>query len=240
MYAPGGTPPSSDEPTTAAPPRRLRVLLADGHALFRDGLAELLSTEADLDIVGRVGDSIATIEMCRQTRPHLVLLDIRLPYHPILTTMQGVREAVPHARFVVLASDDEPRLFQEVLAAGAHGVLMKTATREEPVGAIRAIGYQGKTFLSVSQRSAREIARPARANPLSPRESQILELAAKALSNAQIATLLFISEGTVKRHLTNIYAKLGAVSRLDAVNRARAGGLIQPAVEGGELPPPAE
>ena len=120
------------------------------------------------------------------------------------------------------------------------GALMKTATREELVGAIRAIGYQGKTFLSVSQRSAREIARPARANPLSPRESQILELAAKALSNAQIATLLFISEGTVKRHLTNIYAKLGAVSRLDAVNRARAGGLIQPAVEGGELPPPAE
>lgn len=228
---------ASDVPTTSAPVRRLRLLIADGHPLFRDGLAELLSTEEDLDIVGRVGDSIASIEACRRTRPQVVLLDIRLPYHPVLTTMRGVREAVPQVRFVVLAMDDEPKLFQEVLAAGAHGVLMKTATREELVGAIRAIGYQGKTVLSVSQRSAREIAGPVRTNPLSPRESQVLELAARALSNAQIAALLFISEGTVKRHLTNVYAKLNAVSRLDAVNRARAVGLIQPAEEGIQLPP---
>jgi ATP/maltotriose-dependent transcriptional regulator MalT len=103
---------------------------------------------------------------------------------------------------------------------------MKTATREELVGAIRAIGYQGKTVLSVSRRSAAELRLPGR-SPLSGRELEVLELAARALSNAQIAAQLFIAEGTVKRHLTNIYAKLDAVSRLDAVNRARAAGLIQ-------------
>jgi len=102
---------------------------------------------------------------------------------------------------------------------------MKTATREELVGAIRAVGYQGKTVLSVSRRGAAELRLPSR-SLLSRRELEVLELAARALSNAQIATQLFIAEGTVKRHLTNIYAKLDAVSRLDAVNRARVAGLI--------------
>src|SRR5947208_7941569 len=181
-----------------SPANRLRVLLVDDHTLFRDGVAELLAVEEDLHIVGRVGDSVAAVRIARETKPDAILLDVEMPYHPVSVTMRALRRAAPQARILILTVHDEPRLLQEVLAAGAHGVLMKTATREELVGAIRAIGYQGKTFLSVSQRSAREIARPARANPLSPRESQILELAAKALSNAQIATLLVISEGTRK------------------------------------------
>lgn len=211
------------------PPSRLRALLVDDHTLFREGLAELLTIEEDLDIVGRAGDSLAAVRLARQTNPHVVVLDVEMPFHPVRVTMRAIRQAAPQTRILILTMHDEPGLFQEVLAAGAHGVLMKTATREELVGAIRAVGYQGKTVLSVSRRSAAELAGRVRHNPLSRRESEVLELAAKAMSNAQIAAALFIAEGTVKRHLTNVYAKLGAVSRLDAVNRARASGLIQTA-----------
>jgi DNA-binding NarL/FixJ family response regulator len=144
----------------------------------------------------------------------------------VRVTIRGIRRASPETRILILTMHDDPGLLQQVLAAGAHGVLVKTATREELVGAVRAVGYQGKTVLSVSRRSGAALAVPA-SNPLSPRELEVLELAGQALSNAQIATHLFISEGTVKRHLTNIYNKLGAVSRLDAVNKAVAARLIQ-------------
>jgi DNA-binding NarL/FixJ family response regulator len=213
-------------------PDRLRTLLVDDHTLFREGLAELLMTEDDLEVVGRVGDSVAAVRMARQTNPHVVLLDVEMPFHPVRVTMRAIHEAAPRTRILILTMHDESRLFQELLAAGAHGVLMKTATREELVGAVRAVGYQGKTVLSVSRRSAIELAGGARYDPLTPRESEVLELAARALSNAQIAATLFIAEGTVKRHLGSVYAKLGAVSRLDAVNRARAAGLIQLAEPG--------
>jgi DNA-binding NarL/FixJ family response regulator len=219
-----------------SPPNRLRLLLVDDHTLFRDGVAELLAIEEDLDVVGRVGDSVAAVRMARETKPDTILLDVEMPYHPVSVTMRALRGAAPQARILILTMHDEPRLLQEVLAAGAHGALMKTATREELVGAIRAVGYHGKTVLSVSTRTAVELTLPTH-SPLSPRELEVLELAARALSNAQIAAQLFIAEGTVKRHLTNIYAKLDAVSRLDAVNRARAAGLIQLADDVGESMP---
>jgi DNA-binding NarL/FixJ family response regulator len=219
-----------------SPASRLRVLLVDDHTLFRDGVAELLSVEEDLDVVGRVGDSVAAVQTARETKPDAILLDVEMPYHPVSVTLRALRQAAPQARILILTMHDEPRLLQEVLAAGAHGALMKTATREELVGAIRAVGYHGKTVLSVSTRSAIELTLPSH-SPLSARELEVLELAARALSNAQIAAQLFIAEGTVKRHLTNIYAKLDAVSRLDAVNRARAAGLIQLPDDGGDTMP---
>src|SRR5262249_24294736 len=205
---------------------RLRVLLVDDHTLFREGLAELLATEEDLKIVGRAGDSVTAVRLAGSTSPHIVLLDVEMPYHPVRVTMRAIRNAAPKAHILILTMHDEPCLVHQVLTAGAHGVLMQSATREELVGAIRAVGYQGKTVRSVSRQSARELSLPS-GDQLSRRELEVLELAARALSNAQIAAALSIAEGTVKRHLTNICAKLGAVSRLDAVNRARAARLIQ-------------
>jgi len=123
---------------------------------FPTRVAELLAVEEDLHIVGRVGDSVAAVRIARETKPDAILLDVEMPYHPVSVTMRALRRAAPQARILILTVHDEPRLLQEVLAAGAHGVLMKTATREELVGAIRAVGYHGKTVLSVSTRSAVE------------------------------------------------------------------------------------
>jgi DNA-binding NarL/FixJ family response regulator len=208
------------------PGSRLRVLLVDDHRLFREGLAELLAVEEDLEIVGQAGDSVAAARMAAGMRPNAVLLDVEMPYHPVPVTMRNIRQASPHTRILILTMHDDFALLQRVLADGAHAVLIKTASRQELVGAIRAVGYQGRTVLSVPQHSVSKLGSRAR-NPLSCREVEVLGLAAGALSNAQIAAQLFITEGTVKRHLTNIYAKLGAVSRLDAVNKAQAGRLIQ-------------
>jgi DNA-binding NarL/FixJ family response regulator len=210
----------------AEPAPRLRVVLVDDHTLFREGVAELLGAEDDVEVVGKAGDSVTAVRLVGSKRPEVVLLDVEMPYHPVRVTIRGIRRAAPNTRILILTMHDDPGLLQQVLAAGAHGVLVKTATREELVGAVRAVGYQGKTVLSVSRRSGAALAVPA-ANPLSPRELEVLELAGQALSNAQIGAHLFITEGTVKRHLTNVYSKLGAVSRLDAVNKAVAAKLIQ-------------
>jgi DNA-binding NarL/FixJ family response regulator len=215
-------------------PRVLRIALVDDHTLFRQGLSELLAVEPDLDIVGQAGDSVAAVQMIASHRPDTVLLDVEMPHHPVGVTIEGIRRASPETRILILTMHDDPLLLQEVLAAGAYGLLVKTATRDELVGAIRAVGYYGKTVLSVSHSTVAELAAAPR-NPLSPRELDVLKLASRAMSNAQIANSLYIAQGTVKRHLTNIYAKLGAVSRLDAVNKAVAAHLIRPPDTGGEI-----
>lgn len=213
--------------------RVLRILLVDDHTLFRQGLAELLAVEKDLEIIGQAGDSVGAVELVARQRPDTVLLDVEMPHHPVSVTIDGIHRASPETRVLILTMHDDPLLLQEVLAAGAHGLLVKTATRDELVGAIRAVGHHGKTVLSVSYSTVAELATTPR-SPLSPRELDVLKLASRALSNAQIATALYIAQGTVKRHLTNIYAKLGAVSRLDAVNKAVAAHLIRPPDTGGD------
>jgi DNA-binding NarL/FixJ family response regulator len=203
----------------------LRVLLVDDHQLFREGLAELLRVERDLEIVGQVGDSEAAVEMAGRTRPDVVLLDVEMPFHPVPVTMYNIKRVAPETRILILTMHDDLALMQRVLADGASGVMVKKASRQELVGAIRTVGYRGAGVVSVPPDRTGALARCAR-NPLSHREIEVLRLAAGALSNAQIAAELYITEGTVKRHLTNIYAKLGAVSRLDAVNKAQANWLI--------------
>ncbi|HWG98451.1 MAG TPA: response regulator transcription factor [Pilimelia sp.] len=219
----------------AEPGNRLRVMLANDHTLFRAGIAGLLAVEPDLEVVAQAGDSETAVRLAAATRPSVVLLDDELPYDPVQVTIGRLQRAAPGTRILVLTARHEPFLAQEVLAAEAHGVLAKDATREELVSAVRAVAYHGKTVLLPS-RPLGEPPHPAQ-SPLSPREREVLELAGQALSNAQIGAQLYITEGTVKRHLTNIYAKLGAVSRLDAVNKAVAARMIRPPEPGVTRPP---
>lgn len=203
----------------------LRLMLVDDHTLFREGLAELLTVEADIRVVAQAADSETAVRVAAAARPDTVLLDVEMPYAPVQETIVRLQEACPAARVLVLTMHDDPLLATQVVEAGAHGLLAKTITRQQLVQAVRAVGYRDELVPPPSRRPG-EIGPPA--TVLSPRERQVLELAGQALSNAQIGARLFITEGTVKRHLTNIYAKLGAVSRLDAVNKAAALRWIRP------------
>ncbi|GAB1646282.1 LuxR C-terminal-related transcriptional regulator [Krasilnikovia sp. MM14-A1259] len=208
------------------------ILVAGDHALLREGLVEMVTAEPDFRVVGQAGNSVTAVQSVAARRPRVVLLDVEMPDRPVCATVRQIRRISPRTRVVVLAMDDDLRLLRDVLAAGAHAALVRSASRQELVGVIRTVCQEATSVLMVSHRNASQLAVPA-SSPLSRRELQVLELAAQALSNAQIATRLRIVEGTVKRHLTNVYTKLGAVSRLDAVNKAEAARLLQPSFRTG-------
>jgi len=205
---------------------RIRVLLVDDHVLFRDGIRGILKVQDDFVVVGEAGDSERALFLVAETHPDVVLLDVEIPGEKITSTVRRVRLLAPDTRVIILSMHDGPRLLRELLALGIRGYLLKSISWQELVSAIRSSWADpSRVILSVSPESlagACEAASPL----LSPREREVLELTAEAMSNSQIATRLSLTEATVKRHLHNIFAKLGAVSRIDAVNKARAASLI--------------
>lgn len=218
-----------DEPTT--------ILIVDDHALFREGLREILEAQADLVVVGEAGDSEGAVALAADKQPHVVLLDVEIPGDEVTTTVGRIRELSPSSEVLILSMYDGPQLVQSLLAAGIKGYLLKSVHWQELVAAIRsARGDGGRILLAVSRESLAQVEGRS-ANVLSEREREVLELAAQALSNTQIASRLSLTEATVKRHLRNIFVKLGAVSRIDAVNKAVAASLITTGDRGGSRPP---
>lgn len=209
----------------------IRILVADDHTLLREALCEVLRADPGLRIVAQAGDGDATVRMARAHRPDVVLLDIEMPNHDPPATVRRLLAEDPGLRIIVLSMYDGPDTVQNLLALGVCGYLHKSATRGTLVSAIRAHADDGPrtVTLSVSSQSLRRAeAEPPGAAVLSAREAQVLAFVAEALSNRQIGSRLGITEGTVKRHLRNIYGKLEATSRIDAVNKAEARGLIAP------------
>jgi DNA-binding NarL/FixJ family response regulator len=209
----------------------ITVALVDDHVLFRDGIQEILENEPDITVVGGIGDSEGAVELVTRTRPDVVLLDVEIIGDEVTTTVQRLRRLVPETRIVILSMYDGPHLVQPLLAIGIRGYLLKTASREELVSAVRSVYVDdGRIILGVSRESLAQLNAGNRdgAGPLSQRERDVLQLVAQALSNSQIARRLLLTETTVKRHLSNIFAKLGAVSRIDAVNKAIAASIIDP------------
>ncbi|MEW9534554.1 response regulator [Microbispora sp. NPDC049125] len=210
------------------PEPRIRVALVDDHALFREGLHELLEMQEDLEVVGQAGDSVSALAMIAEQQPDIILLDVEIPGAEAPDTVAGIRLRSPRSQIIILSMYDGSQLLRRLLAAGVRGYLLKSVHREELISAIRSVhGEPDRIVLTVSRESLAQAQGPA-PGVLSDRELQILELAAEALSNSQIATRLALTEATVKRHLRNIFVKLGAVSRIDAVNKAVAAALIAP------------
>jgi len=204
---------------------QITVVLVDDHVLMREGLREILETQPDIVVVGEAGDSAAAVDVVVARQPRVVLLDVEIPGDEVTITVARMLGRAPGADTISLSVDDGPHLLQRLLSLGIRGYLLKSVTRQELVAAVRnACTDDGRVILSVSRRSLAQI--PAATGALSPRELDVLELAAQAMSNAQIAARLYLTEATVKRHLSNIFAKLGAVSRIDAVNKAVAAALI--------------
>jgi DNA-binding NarL/FixJ family response regulator len=199
---------------------RTTVLIVDDHALVREGLCGILEAQEDMRVVGEAGDSAATVALAAQQRPDIVLLDIEIPGGEVTVTVARIRECSPGSRVIILSMYEGPQLVQDLLAAGVRGYLLKSIHWQELVVAIRAVRADSdRVVLGVSRESLRHVHQVSAAGTLSAREREILDLVGQALSNGQIAARLGLTEATVKRHLRNIFIKLGAVSRIDAVNK---------------------
>lgn len=215
---------------TAAPgSERISILLADDHAILRETLRESLEAEPDFLVVDDVGNGMAAVAAAAVHRPGVVLLDIDMPGLPVALTVQRLREVSPQTRVVILSMYDCASFVQELLHFGVRGYVSKGVSRQHLVSVIRAaVNNDQAVLISVSPESVLPPVGDPVPGLLSDRERSLLQLVAQALSNRQIATKLGITEATVKRHLYNIFAKLGAGSRIDAVNKAVAAGLIAP------------
>jgi DNA-binding NarL/FixJ family response regulator len=202
------------------------VLLVDDHALFREGVVEIFAAEDDMRVVGEAENGAEGIALAEVEKPDVVLLDVEMPVMGAEGAIEGILRTSPFSKVLVLTMYDEPRLVRRLLALGAHAYIVKNATREELVAAVRTVHrVEDRVVLSVSRGTADRLEGSERGT-LSRRELEVLLLTVRAMSNKQIASGLGISEGTVKRHLTNIYAKLGVTSRADAAKQAFTSGLI--------------
>jgi DNA-binding NarL/FixJ family response regulator len=208
-------------------PQPLRVVLVDDHRLFRESLGALLGVHEGIEVVAEGADGEEAVRLARQHRPDVLLLDVEMPGQSVLTSLVEIRSASPDTRIVVLTMHENTTLARQLLLRGASAYLIKTIGHHELVAAIRATTERGHDMvtLSVSRGGLAGLAASG-APVLSDRELEVLTLVSRARSNAAIARELQISEGTVKRHLSNINAKLGSTSRLDAVRRATRARLL--------------
>jgi len=209
----------------------LRVVLADDQAVVRDGLALLLSTAEDLEVVATAADGTAAVDMVLAQRPDVALVDLRMPGLDGAQVTEAVRREAPEVRVLVLTTYADDESLFPALEAGARGYLTKDASAEEIEQAIRSVAA-GRTHLdpAVQRRLVDAVvssSAPAAAPPddLTAREVEILRLIAAGLSNGEIAAALVVSGATVKTHVNHIFAKTGARDRAQAVRYAYEHGL---------------
>jgi DNA-binding NarL/FixJ family response regulator len=200
----------------------IAILIADDHALVREGVREILNMQEDMRVVAEAADHPSAVTLATEHQPDIVLLDVEMPGAEITSAVSQIRSRSPRSQVIILSMHEGPQLVQALLATGIRGYLLKSIHWEELVVSIRAVhAHRNRLVLGVSRESLEYARQATAAGALSNREREVLELVAQALSNSQIATRLNLTEATVKRHLRNIFVKLGAVSRLDAVNKAK-------------------
>lgn len=214
----------------------ITILLVDDQALFREALRTLLSIQPDLEIVGEAANGEEAIRLAADLCPAVVLMDLQMPVLDGVAATRRLRSSQPDCRVIALTTFDDNEYVFEGLRAGAVGYLLKDAPSEKLVEAIRAAA-RGESFLqpSVAAKVIAEFTRladkpPHRpqplVDPLSGRELEVLALVANGASNKEIAAALFIAEGTVKNHLTNILGKLAVRDRTQAALKAKELGVI--------------
>lgn len=211
-------------------PDPIRVLLADDHAIVRAGIRQFLEANEDIRVIAETGNGREACELIDRHRPDVAVLDIQMPEMSGIDVARRLRgRKIPVGILVLTAYDDAPYV-QAVLQAGANGYVLKTAQPEEIVQGVRDV-FQGKTVLdaALASRLIRDLQprdEPTPFEALTARELEILTLAARGFTNKAIGAQLTISDRTVQNHLANIFGKLHAASRTEAVMRAVAQHLI--------------
>jgi len=216
---------------------RIRVLVADDHAILRAGLRMLITAQPDMEVVGEARDSREALDLTRALAPDVLTLDLTMPGGGSIKTIERLRQECPRTRVLVLTMHDDPAYLTAVLAAGGAGYVVKTAADVELLTAIRAVA-QGRTFVDIG---------PARATPdggaaeagggprrpgglasLSEREREVLTLLVRGHTNQEIAGKLFLSVKTIETYRARIADKLGLRSRAELVRYALEVGLLRP------------
>ncbi len=203
---------------------KVRILIADDHTIFRDGLRRLLESEPEFEIAGEAGDGAEAVSMVQHTRPDLLLLDLAMPRVPGLEALREVVGLKSPTKVILLTAAIEKKQIIEALQVGAKGVVMKDAATQMLIKAIRTV-MQGQYWVGrepvsdmvgyLKQQIATQPAPKAKSYGLTRREIEILGTIVAGLSNKEIAQKFSLSEDTVKHHLTNIFDKVGVSSRLE-------------------------
>jgi len=214
----------------------IRVLLVDDHTLFRKGLASLLATQADIEVVGEAANGNEALQKARELMPDLILMDIWMPECDGLEATRRIKEEMPYVKIVMLTVSDDDRSLFEAIKCGARGYLLKNLEPQELFNLLRGV-FRGEAPISrpLASRILDEFARYARgknrdsnAGPgLTQREKEVLRLLAEGASNKEIAAALCITENTVKNHLRNIMEKLHLQNRVQVAVYAVKEGLVK-------------
>ncbi|WP_188192129.1 response regulator transcription factor [Nonomuraea sp. SYSU D8015] len=209
----------------------IRVLLADDHPVYRDGLAVLLGSIPGIEVAGTAADGAEAVQRAADLQPDVVVMDVRMPGLDGIEATRRIVADSPHVGIVVLTMSEEDATLFAAMRAGARGYLLKGAGQAEIVRAIRAVAHGEAIFgPAVAMRVAEFFQSVPAADDsvfpqLTPREREILALVAAGRSNTQIASALFLSQKTVRNNVSNIFAKLHVADRAEAIVRARDAGL---------------
>lgn len=211
------------------------LLLADDHQMVRQGLRALLEREPDFEVVAEAGDGRAAVELAARLKPEIAILDLAMPGMNGLEALEGIRQASPETKVLILSMFDDEESILRAAWGGAAGYLLKDGPADELREAIRAAG-SGRFYLSrriTNERLHRLIAGETRAGLLTPREREVLALIARGLKNREIARELGLSPKTVATHRAKVLAKLGLHTRAGLTRYALLKGLDSPARRGG-------
>ncbi len=201
----------------------IRVLIADDHAVIREGLAAMIARQSDMQVVAEAADGAQAVELARAHQPDVILIDLRMPNLDGVVAITQIRSDRPQARVIVLTTYDDDEDIYRALRAGAMAYLLKDTPREELLDTIRAVhAGQKRIPPNVAVKLAERILAP----ELTGRELEVLKLIVAGKSNKEIGAALSISEGTVKVHVNNILGKLGMNDRTQAVTAALQRGIV--------------
>jgi DNA-binding NarL/FixJ family response regulator len=227
-------------PDTEPQKQRIRIVIADDHPIFRDGLRKLLSLEEDFEVVGEANDGPEVLRLLDELEPDILLLDLRMPGLDGLSVLQRLQLARKRTRIIVLTASEDKNEFVQAMKFGCSGIVLKQTATELLMKSIRKV-HAGEIWLdsyttAAVMRQFASVPDPAPAgdrrgrgrSPLSQREREIVALVAQGYKNKEIAEKMFISEQTVKNHLHNIFDKLGVSDRLELALYAIHKGLHDP------------
>jgi DNA-binding NarL/FixJ family response regulator len=202
----------------------IRVAIADDHDLFREGIVAIFQQDSRLLVVAQASDGDGALAVAVNEDPDIILVDVEMPGPPVMATVRRIRRLASRTKIVILTMHRDSVLRSELHRAGVSAFLTKTMPSADLRVALHRVA-DANPQISAARSDPALQAEPR--SLISRREHEVLRLIARAYSNAEIATLMSITEGTVKRHTSNLYAKLGAGSRMDAVHKATRVGLLE-------------